>query len=195
MIVTMNISTETIMNFFQKEIYVKRKKKEDYFHEKRGKCFGVFVSKKTGEIKYLFCSLDNDQELCVPASAIEFLDEDLGGIYLKNLRAAVPKQCAKLTPFLPVYSLEGRYLGRLDDVFAENLTATKLLVGKQKYPVLFIDAATDALLLKSQPYPVGEWSETEESNVSKKLLKDKIRDGALIRFTLSLPPFKLDRLG
>ena len=176
------------MSFFQKEIYVKRKRKDEYVYEKRGVCLGVYLSKKTGEVKYLFCSVDDDKSLVVPVGAIEeFLTN---GIYLKNLRTALPTQCIRLTPFLPVYSVFGKYMGRLNGFETENLTITKLIVGEEKYPSLAIYAVSDALLLNVPNYPIGEWSKEEESNVSKKLLKSKIRDGELIRFTLSLPPFK-----
>lgn len=181
------------MAFFQKEIYVKRKKREEYFYEKRGVCLGVYVSKKSGAIKYLFCALDDDKTVTVPVGAIDQIHPVTGGIYLKNLRTAIPNQCLRLTPFLPVYSCEGKYLGRLDDVCAQGLTVTKLVVGSQKYPALAIDAVSDALLLKPLPYPLGEWSKEEESSVSRKLLKDKIKQGELIRFTLSLPPFDVER--
>ncbi len=176
------------MSFFQKEIYVKRKRKEDYVYEKRGVCLGVYLSKKSGDIKYLFCAVDDDKSLVVPVGAIEELHTC--GIYLKNLRTSLPTQCVRLTPFLPVYTVFGKYMGRLNGFETENLTITKLIVGEEKYPSLSIDAVSDALLLNVPNYPIGEWSKEEESNVSKKLLKSKIREGALIRFTLSLPPFK-----
>ena len=52
-------------------------------------------------------------------------------------------------------------------------------------------AVSDALLLDAPNYPVGIWSKTETAVVSKKLLKEKLRQGELIHFTLSLPPFNL----
>lgn len=177
------------MSFFQKEIYVKRKKKDDYIYEKRGVCLGVYITKRTGDIKYLFCSIDDDKTLVIPVSAIEYASTN--GIYLKNLRTALPNQCVRLTPFLPAYSIFGKYLGRLNGFESKDLTITKLLVGEEKYPSLAVDAVSDALLLAPPAYPIGEWSKTDESNVSKKLLKSKIRDGELIRFTLSLQPFDL----
>ncbi len=181
------------MAFFQKEIYVKRKKREEYVYEKRGICLGVYLSKKTGTIKYLFCALDDDKTITVPVAAIEQIHPETGNVYLKNLRAAIPNQCARLTPFLPVYSCDGKYLGRLNDIFVQGVTATKLVVGEEKYPALSIDGVCDALLLKPLPYPLGEWSKEEETNVSRRLLKDKIKQGELIRFTLSLPPFTSEK--
>lgn len=177
------------MSFFQQEIYVKRKKRDEYVYEKRGVCLGVYIAKKTGEIKYLFCSIDDDKTLVLPVGSIEeFLSN---GIYLKNLRSALPNHCVRLTPFLPVYSIFGKYLGRLNGLESKNLTVTKLLVGDGKYPSLSVDAVSDALLLSPPAYPVGEWSQEHTSNVSKKILKDKLQVGELIRFTLSLPPFEL----
>ena len=176
------------MSFFQKEIYVKRKKNEDYAYEKRGVCLGVYFAKKTGKIKHLFCAIDDDKTVVIPVNAIDELAHD--GIYLKNLRAAVPNQCARLTPFLPTYSTVGKYLGRLNDVETEALTLTKLVVGEEKLSPLSVVAVSDALILDKLTYPVGIWSKTESTIVSKKLLKEKIRQGELIRFTLSLPPFK-----
>ena len=178
------------MSFFQKDVYVKRKKKEDYVYEKRGICLGVYTVKKTGKIKYLFCSIDDDKTVVLPVNAIDFLANN--GIYLKNLRSAVPNQCARLTPFLPVYSALGKYMGRLNGIESKNLTVTKLLVGENKYPALSVVAVSDALILEQLNYPVGAWSKTEDGNVTKKLLKDKIRQGELIRFTLSLAPFQLE---
>jgi hypothetical protein len=178
------------MCFFQKEIYVKRKKKESYVYEKRGVCLGVYISKKSGVVKYLFCAIDDDKTLVVPASSIEERIET-GAIYLKNLRTVLPTQAIRLTPFLPVYSIEGKYLGRLNGLISENLTVQKLIVGEKKYPSLSIGAVSDALLLTNLTYPLGEWSKEEESNVSRKILKSKIHQGELIRFTLSLPPFEL----
>jgi hypothetical protein len=179
------------MSFFQKEIYVKRKKKDDYIYEKRGVCLGVYITKRTGDIKYLFCSIDDDKTLVIPVSAIEYATPNR--IYLKNLRTALPNQCVRLTPFLPTYSIHGKYLGLLNGIETKDLTVIKLLVGTQKYPSLAVDAVSDALLLAPPVYPIGEWSNEMESNVSKKLLKSKIRDGALIRFTLSLQPFALQK--
>ena len=178
------------MCFFQKEIYVKRKKKEEYVYEKRGVCLGVYIAKKSGAVKYLFCAIDDDKTLVIPATAIEERIET-GAIYLKNLRTVLPTQCLRLTPFLPVYSIEGKYLGRLNGLVADNLTIQKLIVGEKKYPAISIDAVSDALLLNNLTYPLGEWSKEDESNVSRKLLKEKIRQGVLIRFTLSLSPFDL----
>lgn len=175
--------------FFQKQVYVKRKKNGEYGYEKRGVCLGVYVSKKTGLIKSLLCSIDDEKTVHIPMSQMERIDEKTGEIYFKNLRTAIPNQCVRLTPFLPVYSNEGRYLGRLDGVLTEGITVTKLIVGKRKYPVCAIDGVSDVAILKPVPYPLGEWSKTEEQNVSRKLLKEKIGRGELIRFTLSLPPF------
>lgn len=179
------------MAFFQKTIFVRRKKGDEFVYEKRGICLGVYIGKKSAQIKYLLCSLDDDKMVNLPFSAIERVDEN-GAIYLKNLRSAFPNQCARLTPFLPVYSSEGKYLGRLDGIICENFCVSKLVVSKKKYPALAIDGICDAVLLKQLPYPLGEWSKEEESGVSRRILKDKIKQGHLIKFTLSLPPFNVD---
>ena len=179
------------MAFFQKTIFVRRKKGDEFVYEKRGICLGVYISKKSAQIKYLLCSLDDDKTVNLPFSAIERADEN-GAIYLKNLRSAFPNQCARLTPYLPVYSSEGKYLGRLDRIICENSCVSKLVVSKKKYPALSIDAICDAVILKPLSYPLGEWSKEEESGVSRRILKDKIKQGKLIKFTLSLPPFNVD---
>ena len=179
------------MTFFQKNIFVKRKKGEEFVYEKRGICLGVYISKKSAQIKYLFCSLDDDKTVNLPISAVERIDEQ-GAIYLRNLRSAFPNQCARLTPFLPVYSSEGKYLGRLDEIICENSIVSKLVVSGKKYPALAIDGLCDVVLLKPLPYPLGEWSEEEQSGVSRRILKEKIKQGELIKFTLSLAPFSFD---
>ncbi len=179
------------MAFFQKPIFVRRKKGDELIYEKRGICLGVYISKKSAQIKYLFCSLDDDKTINLPFSAIERITEN-GAIYLKNLRSAFPNQCARLTPYLPVYSCDGKYMGRLDDIFTENSCVSKLVVSKKKYPALAIDGICDAVLLKPLPYPLGEWSKEEQSGVSRRILKEKIKQGKLIKFTLSLAPFSVD---
>ena len=179
------------MDFFQKPIYVKRKKGDVFIYEKRGVCLGVYISKKSGQIKYLFCSLDDDKTVNLPISSALRIDES-GAIYLKNLRSAFPNQCARLTPYLPVYTCEGKYLGRLDGVICENSCVSKLVVSGKKYPALAIDGLSDILILKPLPYPLGEWSEEQNSGVSRRILKDKIKQGELIKFTLSLAPFRVD---
>ncbi len=179
------------MAFFQKQIFVKRKKGDEFVYEKRGLCLGVYISKKSKQIKYLFCTLDDDKTVNLPFSSVERIDEQ-GGIYLKNLRSAFPNQCARLTPYLPVYSCEGKYMGRLDGIVCENSTLSKLVVSGKKHPALAIEGLSDAILLKQVPYPIGEWSDENQSGVSKRILKDKIKQGKLIEFTLSLAPFRVD---
>ena len=179
------------MAFFQKQIFVKRKKGDEFVYEKRGLCLGVYISKKSKQIKYLFCTLDDDKTINLPFSAVERIDEQ-GGIYLKNLRSAFPNQCARLTPYLPVYSCEGKYMGRLDGIVCENSILSKIVVSGKKYPALAIDGLLDVLLLKPLHYPLGEWSNEEQSGVSRRILKDKINQGELIKFTLSLAPFRVD---
>ena len=160
------------MDFFQKNIFVRRKKGDEFVYEKRGVCLGVYISRKSAQIKHLFCSLDDDKAVNLPFSAIERIDGN-GGIYLKNLRSTFPSQCARLTPYLPVYSCEGKYLGRLDEVICENSSVSKLVVSGKKYPALAIDGLSDIILLKTLPYPLGEWSEEEQSGVSRILKMDE----------------------
>ena len=178
------------MAFFQKTVFVKRKKGEEFFYEKRGVCLGVYISKKSAQIKYLYCSLDDDKMVNLPVSAIDYIDE-LGGIYFKNLRSAYPNHCARLTPYLPVYSDEGKYMGRLDGLICEEMTVSKLVVSGKKFPALAIEGLCDVVLLKPLPYPLGEWSEEDGTGVSRRILKDKIKQGELIKFTLSLAPFSV----
>ena len=61
--------------FFQKQVYVKRKKNGEYGYEKRGVCLGVYVSNKTGLIKSLLCSIDDEKTVHIPISQMERIDE------------------------------------------------------------------------------------------------------------------------
>ena len=83
-------------------------------------------------------------------------------------------------------------MGRLDGIVCENSILSKIVVSGKKYPALAIDGLLDVLLLKPLPYPLGEWSNEEQSGVSRRILKDKIKQGELIKFTLSLAPFLVD---
>ena len=175
------------MTVFHSEIYAKRIRNGEYEMQFQGHCIGVFISKTTGEIKRLICQLPSGVNVCLPASSIDTIIN--GKIFVKNMTTSLPTNRFLLTPNLPVYSSNADYLGVLSDVEVRSNTVNKLIVGEKKYPAAALNTVQDAVFLKPTVYPVGEWANTEKANVTGKLLKEKIRQGSLIGFTLSLSPF------
>jgi hypothetical protein len=175
------------MTVFHSEIYAKRTRNGQDEFEFQGYCTGVFLSKTTGEIRRIVCRLPSGVNACLPVSSIEKILE--GKIFVKNMKTSLPTNRFFLTPDLPVYSSNADYLGFLTDVDVRSNTVNKLIVGNKKYPAAALNTVQDAVFLKPTVYPVGEWANTEKANVTGKLLKEKIRQGSLIGFTLSLSPF------
>ena len=175
------------MTVFHSEIYVKRTRNGQAEFEFQGYCAGVFLSKTTGEIRQVVCQLSTGVSVCLPSSSIEKILE--GKIFVKNMKTSLPTNRFLLTPNLPVYSSNADYLGLLTDVDVRLNTVNKLIIGNKKYPAAALNTVQDAVFLKPTVYPVGEWATTEKANVTSKLLKEKIRQGSLIGFTLSLAPF------
>ena len=169
----------------------------------RGICRGVGISPKTFSVKYLLCaSLSNatkNADFCLPLQAVESIDES---ILLSRLRPAFPKNCIRLFLGLPVFSQDGVYLGKIEDVKLDGFIATKLFTDqKETYPISSVIACSDAVILrKSAPFPLGQSvpapilsliNGKKDGLVTKPLLRAAIQKGALVSLTLSLPPFSL----
>lgn len=173
----------------------------------KGVCLGIGISLKNQAVKYLLCSSqssplvgDNSSssaDFSVNSSAVEDIGEN---IFLTRLRPVFPKNCAKLFLGLPVYSYEGVFLGTLTDVELDDFIATRLFIHSACYPVTSVFACSDAVILrKEQPFPIGQRIpapllfdfSSHTPIVTKPLLKEAVKQGKLIQFTLSLPPFYL----
>ena len=182
--------------FIDKEIFIGK--------TPRGIIKGVGVSLKSYAIKYLLCASPNAPRaiFAVPVNAIEEIGEN---VRLSRLRPVFPKRCACIFLRLPVYSSEGAYLGSLQDLTIKNFVATTLFTDKNViFPISAVSGCTDAILLKKeQPYPLGQRiptpflsvvTEKTEGVVTKPVLRAAIKKNALIKLTLSLPPFSIDSL-
>lgn len=166
---------------------------------------GVGISLKTYQIKYFLCVGVNSPHasFAISATAITSFGES---ILLPRLRPVIPKYCACIFPRLPVYAFDGEYLGNVEDLAIENLTATTLFTDKGiSIPTSAIAACSDALLLKKeQPYPLGQRipapflpliTDKTDKVITKPVLRNAIENSSLIKLTLSLPPFYFDGLG
>ncbi len=165
----------------------------------KGVCRGVGISLKSHAVKYLLCasSATADTDFSVSTAAVDRIDER---ITLSKLRPVFPKNCVKLFLGRPVYSFDGAYLGKVTDLELQGFTATNLFTDQDAvYPINAITASQDAVILKKeQPYPIGQRipapllplvTDKAGSVVTKPILRAAIRKGALIKLTLSLPPF------
>lgn len=169
----------------------------------RGVCRGVALSLKSQAVKYLLCASTLTQtatDFSVGVSAVTEIGES---ILLSRLRPAYPKNCAKITIGLPVYSFEGGYLGVVEDLEMRDFVATRLLTDRGDiFPVTSIFACSDAVILRKEPpYPLGQRipapllpivSDKSEALVTKPILRAAIQKRALVKLTLSLPPFHLE---
>lgn len=167
----------------------------------RGVCLGVGVSRKTFTIKYLLCSdekrqsaLQNHTDFALPISALHSIGEQ--SLTVSRLRPAIPKNAVKLFLHRPVYTVEGFFLGNVKDVAFQNASAARLFTDQgQSYPFTAVSAVSDAFILrKSQTYPLGQriparLFSQKQSVVTKSVLRGAIEKNALIKLTLSLPPF------
>lgn len=170
----------------------------------RGVCLGLGISLKTRAVKYLLCAENPAQktqtDFAVSVSAIT----DIGAmISLTSLRPAHPNRCAKIFLDRPVFSFDGVFLGKVEDVEFRDWVATNLYTDQnEQFPVLSITACSDAVILRKElPYPLGQripahrvslYTDKSDPTVTKPILKNAIRKNALIRLTLALPPFRLD---
>ena len=202
-----------LTDLISKEIYVGK--------TLRGICRGVGFSPKSFSVKYFLCatakegmgafciyggveknfafSKNKETDFAVNFSAVEKTDDE---IYLSRLRPAFPKSCFKLFLGVPIFSVDGIFLCRLAnaEIYGERITR---LIGDDgtTYSAMQIVACSDVLILrKEQPYPIGQRIpapavshilDKREGIVSKTILKSVIQKNALIRFTLTLPPFDM----
>ena len=184
-----------LSNLHEKSVYVGK--------TLRGVCRGVALSLKSQAVKYLLCASTLTQtstDFSVGVSAVTEIGES---IRLSRLRPAYPKNCAKISIGLPVYSFEGGYLGVVEDLELRNFVATRLFTDRgDVFPITSLFACSDAVILrKEQPYPLGQripspilpiLTDKTEALVTKPLLKTALQKGALVKLTLSLPPFNLE---
>ena len=168
----------------------------------RGVCQGIGISLKTQAVKYLLCSSSptSRAQFALPVSAIKYVGDR---IILSRLRPVFPKSCACLFLHLPVYAYDGAFIGEVEDVEIEEFVASTLFTsGGEGYPVNAISACSDAVLLKKElPFPLGQripapvlsrLTGKTEGLVTRPLLRAAIQKNALVKLTLSLPPFDLD---
>lgn len=168
----------------------------------RGYARGIGISLKTYAVKYLLCASNANApngytDFSVSASSIQEISTS---VYLKNARALQTKNCAKLFIGLPVFLVDGTYLGNVLDIEIQNLTVVKLLTNQgEHFPVTSVIACQDAVILRKElSFPIGQripapsvFSFLDKSTtlVTKSVLKQAIQNGTLIQLTLSLPPF------
>lgn len=167
----------------------------------KGVCRGVGISLKTYEIKYLFCasapSNREEGDFVLPFSAVASIGET---VILSKARPAFPKSCAKLFLRRPVYDVDGVFLGELTDADVDGykVTSVSTSLGLRFSSLLFSTCADAILLKKELPYPIGQrvpapvlsaLTDKTEGVVTKSLLRLAIEKGALVKLTLSLPPF------
>ncbi len=169
----------------------------------RGVCRGVALSLKSQSVKYLLCASTQTQtatDFSVGISAVTEIAED---IRLSRLRPCYPKNCAKISIGLPVYSFEGGFIGVVEDMDMRDFVATKLYTDRgATIPITSVFACSDAVILrKEQAYPLGQriptpmlssFTDKSEALVTKPLLRSAIRNRSLIKLTLSLPPFNME---
>ena len=169
----------------------------------RGVCRGVGLSLKSHAVKYLLCASSSTQNSTDFSVGINSVNEIGETISLSRLRPAYPKGCAKIAIGLPVYSFEGGYLGEVIDLDIRDFIATRLTTDRgESFPITSVFACCDAVILrKEQPYPLGQRipapilplvTDKSEGVVTKPILRAALAKGALVRFTLALPPFQLD---
>ncbi len=156
----------------------------------RGKCLGVGISPKNKSLKYLFCSTEECDDFVLPVTTLLSLSEN--ALFLSRVRPVLPKPCAKLLAGVPVFSSDGKFLGRLTDAELQNQTLVRIYTDREgEFPSALIAVISDAILLrKALPYPLGQpLSDQNEPFVTKRVLRKSICTQSLIRLTLSLPPF------
>jgi hypothetical protein len=154
------------------------------------------------DIKQLLCAGENAYRalFAIPITAIQSLGER---ITLPRLRPAFPKHCACLFLNLPIYSYRGEHLGNLQEATISSFIATMLYTNKGfTLPISAVSACSDAILLKKeQLYPLGQripapllpiFTDKSEGLITKPILRSAMEKGALVKLTLSLPPFSLE---
>ncbi len=186
-----------LSQLFQKRIYTGE--------TPRGVIVGVDFSMKNYTIKHLLCSAQErspnqrqSPDFAVNVSSVTAVSDKIS---LARIRPALPKTQAKLFPELPVYSHDGVFLGKLKDGEMDGFTLVQLFTDLgSAFPPSSIAVCRDAIFLRKQlPYPLGQRVpspllsklQTEETLITKPLLRRALQQGALIKLTLSLPPFAL----
>ena len=177
----------------------------------RGVCVGVGISLKSKAVKYLLCSSrqkEENQESPSTDFAVNINTiEDISGdeIVLSRLRALSANNCAKICIGKPVYSEDGVYLGKIEDAYIHNFIATHIKTDKNiTQSTLNLAACSDVVLLrKEQPYPIGQrvhapsifpFLKDDDVLITKQILRVAAENRAIIRLTLSLPPFQMQSL-
>ena len=159
----------------------------------RGVCVGIGVSLKTYVVKYLLCSNETEYnrprcDFALPFSCIESVDEF--SIHANKTRAVLPKTCAQFFLQKPVFSFDGRFLGKLTDVclsLKENgnfIAASLQTDDNQTVLASSIYSVLDAIILrKNRAYPLGQrrpahvlslLGKEEQSIVTKSVLQRAI---------------------
>ena len=180
-----------LTDYFNKSIFVA--------NQARGVCIGIGFSLKTQAIKCLLCASAPHQSpiFAISFSAVERVTEN---IELRRLRALLPTGFSRVTVGNPVYSYDGDFLGFITDAEIQNGALLQLFTDRQKaIPATAIFACNDAVILrKNQPYPLGQRipapvllqiNDKSDGLVTRPLLRTAMAKGALIKLTLSLPPF------
>lgn len=180
-----------ISNYLNKTILVGK--------EERGVCLAIGFSLKNQVLKCLFCATDfqKNPDFAVSISAIKSVEDC---IQLNRLRTILPNGCARISIGSPIYSYEGDFLGKITDAEIQDGALFRLFTDQDEtFPASTIFACNDAVILrKNQPYPLGqrvpapllcEINGKKDGFVTRPLLRTAIGKGALIKLTLSLPPF------
>ena len=166
----------------------------------RGVCLGMGFSLKSQAVKYLLCAESSSKPpFAVSLSAVEDVADC---ITLSRLRAVLPNGCARITIGSPLYSYDGDFLGYLADAEIKDGVLFRLCTdNRQSYPATAIFACNDAVILrKEQPFPLGQRvpapvllhiNDRTDGFVTRPLLRAAMKRGALIKLTLSLPPFSV----
>ena len=166
----------------------------------RGICKGIGISKKDGEIKYLICSETNNPQIrfIVPFSLVTFIKQD--AVHLQKVRTVTATKFYFLHLNIPVYTLQGKHIGNVENASWINGTLHFLSVNGNDVPYTSIIAISDAILVRGKAiFPLGQRipvphiskHRLRESTVTKSLLRKAVSEEFLIELTLSLAPFNV----
>lgn len=166
----------------------------------------VGISPKNFTVKYVFFGdtsnrnfLKNSTEtkFALNFSALQTITPV--SLQFSSLRPVLPKAYFTLSLQKPVYSQKGEFLGSLQDATIENGILTNISTEQKHYNPIEIFSISDAIIIKkSAPFPLGQripapneypFCTEKDTLVSKSILRRAIKNGKLIRLTLSLSPF------
>lgn len=166
----------------------------------RGVCLGLGFSLKSQAVKCLLCASTPQKkpDFAIAFSAVTAVEDCVS---LSRLRSVLPKNCARIAVGNPVYSYDGDFLGRITDAELKDGALLRLFSDRdEQFPATAIFACNDAVILrKEQPYPIGQRipapvicqiNDKTDGFVTRPILRTAIRNGTLIKLTLSLPPFR-----